>query len=203
MSTEPRPVERMDRDDLAAEVRELRAHVEDLREFRAAHAKDMALVKQAIAAFYDDDALGDDWAVEDLPAAGDATRERIDDRLEECDDRVAALGARDLDSTGSTGTDRVTRIRRALVASAADHDAERGRAGMNYHEVRGLFAGDDEGISRSWANKLVDRAAEGHPAFSVRDTSGGPKQVRVDLAQVDRTDPLRGEHDREDRDAPR
>jgi hypothetical protein len=79
---------------------------------------------------------------------------------------------------------------------------------MNYHEVRGLFAGD-EGISRSWANKLVDRAAEGHPAFSVRDTSGGPKQVRVDLAQIDRTDPLRGEHDRkdrenrEDRDAPR
>jgi hypothetical protein len=78
MSTEPRPVERMDRDDLAAEVRDLRAHVEDLREFRAEHAKDMALVKQAIAAFYDDDALGDDWTVEDLPAAGDATRERID-----------------------------------------------------------------------------------------------------------------------------
>lgn len=104
-------------------------------------------------------------------------------------DRLDSSGAR-----GQPGAARVTKIRHALVRRASSHgtatvaQAQQGEsAALDYEDVLALF---DYEISRSYATKLLDKAAsEGdNSAFWLKtppNPRSGRKTLRVDLSELD------------------
>lgn len=102
-------------------------------------------------------------------------------------DRLDSAGAR-----GQPGAARKAKIRHAIVkratqqstATTAQATKEQSPA-LDYESVLALF---DYGISKAYASQLLDKAAEGNPAFWIKKPTNprdGRKTLRVDLTELD------------------
>jgi len=106
-------------------------------------------------------------------------------------DRLDSAGAR-----GQPGAARKAKIRHALVRKATNggtvsvSQAAQGEVpAMDYEDVLTLF---ENGISDTYASKLLDEAAKNTSAFWVKRPSNardGRKTLRVDVAELDEDSP--------------
>lgn len=167
--------------------KDIEERVEALQQQNARQAKDIAELQrknttllQAIAEFASPDK--NRAVVGELPEAmrGKAkdmnrlskTITRVNGMLDDLDDMTQERQ----ETTGS----RTFQLRRYLVSQAENNG---GKFKMNDKAVQSFFnGGEGDDIGRSWASQLINKAADGHNAFTVEKD---PKKIVVDADKID------------------
>lgn len=121
--------------------------------------------------------------IADLRSDSTATKEKVR--------RLDSAGAR-----GQPGAARKVKIRHALVKKATQNGTniqasagQQGSPAMDYEDILALF---DYEISKSYASKLLDKAADNSTAFWVRKPNNprdGRKALHVDTSELDSDSP--------------
>ena len=104
--------------------------------------------------------------------------DRLDRTIEAVAEQMDELGSPDEQRRWSEH-ERVHALRQHVVSKN-----QTGKYGMDYNDVRTFFDGREAGISKGYANSLIDTAAEEHDAFYVGSSEGGNKQLRVEMRKI-------------------